>query len=82
MRHRIIIRIFSISSLLVGVTTASLPLQQATAQSPTPFLISPYFGEETVSQWFNPPQHNGIDFGTMDYERVLAAATGVVDSIW
>jgi len=77
MGARTVLRI-AVPIALLGVAIAtSLPLpRQAVAQSPTPFLISPYFGQKSVTQWFDPP-HNGIDFN-LSYDRVLGGAYGTV----
>jgi hypothetical protein len=70
----------AISVILGGVMTATLsPPRQALAQ-PAPFLISPYFGEETITQGYSAG-HQALDFGTLDYERVLAGADGTVGTV-
>ncbi|MFN8453153.1 MAG: peptidoglycan DD-metalloendopeptidase family protein [Anaerolineae bacterium] len=60
--------------------THPLRLQQALAQSPTPFIVSPYYGVETISQGYST-SHPAIDFDSVDYEPVLAAAGGTVDLV-
>ena len=52
------------------------PLQGQT----TPFLISPYFGEESISQGYSAG-HPAIDFGSLNYERVLAATGGTIAKV-
>ena len=46
----------------------------------SPFLAIPYYGKETISQYFGGG-HNGIDFGTVDYEPVLASADGDISQV-
>jgi hypothetical protein len=53
----------------------------ATAQAITPFLTTPYYGNTTtISQWFSSGSHEAIDF-TLNYERVLAAASGTISEL-
>ncbi len=61
-----------------AVTVISAVLcQRAAAQAPTPFLVSPYFGQKTITQPYQVG-HPAYDF-SMNYERVLVAADGTVD---
>lgn len=59
-----------------GSTQAPSP---AEAQTPTPFLVTPYYGTETVSQDYHSG-HKAHDYA-MGYEKVLAAADGTVSKV-
>jgi murein DD-endopeptidase MepM/ murein hydrolase activator NlpD len=68
-----IVRLVTIISLLVAALglTALLPTRKVAAQTPTPFLITPYFGTHTISSYFdheyptyhNPPNGDGTPNG-------------------
>lgn len=63
--------------VLLSSISAGLSPRIAIAQT-GPFLISPYYGAKTVTQWF--PGHGGIDF-SLQYEQVLAGANGRIDQV-
>lgn len=77
---RTVLKIGGLVLLLGALIRLVAAPQEAWAQTPTPFLISPYFGEETISQNYSAG-HPAIDFGSLDYERVLAGAGGTVDRV-
>ncbi|MBI4769805.1 MAG: M23 family metallopeptidase [Chloroflexi bacterium] len=71
----------AIGIILVMVLVFSLlPSRRVFAQTASPFLISPYFGRETVSQWYST-DHPAIDFGSMDFDRVLAGEDGNIGQV-
>ena len=65
-------------AILLNSVLMSLLPKTVVAQT-TPFLISPYFREKTVNQYFHS-NHWGIDF-QMYYEQVLAGANGIVEQV-
>jgi hypothetical protein len=65
-------------AILLNSVLVSLLPKTVVAQT-TPFLISPYFREKTVNQYFHS-NHWGIDF-QMYYEQVLAGANGIVEQV-
>lgn len=82
MYYRTVLKIpvaIGMSVLLGAMVTISSPLPRpVSAQDlPTPFLITPYFGKENISQIYHAG-HRAIDFGSMGWERVLVAADGTV----
>ncbi|MGB5052411.1 MAG: peptidoglycan DD-metalloendopeptidase family protein, partial [Caldilineaceae bacterium] len=67
-------------TLALFLTAIFIGASQNTANAQTlPFLISPYFGTETVTNPWSAA-HQGIDFG-MSYERVLSAADGSISQV-
>lgn len=63
--------------VLLALALFLIDVSQNTATAQTiPFLISPYYGTEIVTNPWSVP-HGGIDFG-MSYERVLSATDGYV----
>lgn len=69
--------LFLLSVTMIIVTT-SVMQKTATAQI-APFLISPYYGTEVVTQSYSTG-HPAIDFG-LSYERILASADGYVNTV-
>jgi len=68
---------FVLLVLALFLTVIFIGASQSTAKAQTqPFLISPYFGTETVTNPWSAA-HQGIDVG-MSYERVLSAADGYI----
>ena len=62
----------------IGIALDLLLPRQVLAQT-SPFLISPYYGEESITQGYHSG-HRALDFG-MNYERVLAAAEGTIGTV-
>lgn len=66
--------------LTLFLTATFIGVSQGRANAQVqPFLITPYFGTEVVSNPWSSG-HGGIDFGT-SYERVLAAADGSISHV-
>jgi murein DD-endopeptidase MepM/ murein hydrolase activator NlpD len=78
-KQRIIAQLITCIILGIGISLSST--QRVTAQAPSPFLIAPFYGQETISQFFGTNGHAGIDFGSVDYEPVLASASGTVELV-
>jgi hypothetical protein len=65
--------------LLFGLIIALQSPDNVLAQTPTPFLITPYFGQAALTQGYHGG-HQALDFG-LSYQRVLAASSGIVDRV-
>lgn len=63
-------------ALAVLATTNSQSVTPTKAQSPSPFLVTPYHDTEVKTQGYSS-NHPAIDYG-MTYERVLAAESGSI----
>ncbi len=74
---RFVVRVVFAIALAISV----VPSRRSSAQTPSPFLVSPYFGQETILQYFDPVDHPGLDFDSMDYDRVFVAADGNVERV-
>lgn len=62
---------------LVGLGLVNFqPTTQTNAQSPNPFLVTPYYSTEVKTQGYSS-SHPAIDYG-MTYERVLASEGGTI----
>ncbi len=73
--HRLILLVLALFLTAVFIGGSQ---NRAFAQT-QPFLVSPYYGLETVTGPWSAP-HGGIDFG-MSYEKVLAADDGNVSYV-
>jgi len=65
-------------SLVVSIIFGLLMYEISFAQT-APFLVSPYYEQEIVTQGYNS-SHNAYDYG-LNYEVILAGAGGTVDRV-
>jgi hypothetical protein len=79
MNYRRLFIILLRTFLLFGVIVALQSPDNVLAQTPTPFLITPYFGQAALTQGYHAG-HQALDFG-LSYQRVLAASSGIVDRV-
>jgi murein DD-endopeptidase MepM/ murein hydrolase activator NlpD len=76
----LVVKMWVVAFLAASVGLRAFPVQTARGQV-LAFLGTPYYGNATtISQWFDPPNHYGIDF-LLRYERVLAAAEGTITEL-